>query len=335
MIIREQIQANPTKLWGRGFVSSHRPATCCLVKTTFCFWDVLAGLNINFEFHWIPNKDTHLNLPKIIIWDYWPKFVAKFNQHISQIGTAWHFVFISWYGAHPLLVWKSYSDFNKEAVSIKNKFCWKMFWLCVQNTFGITAHSVHHPAIEDFVCTLTQHSSRLKFWGEPKIPIAQKGMASKVKLLRAGMGPLLATLESNLLGSTETHHKYDVKNPSVRHQSKAPFSVSPKDHQASSSYLFSTLNVTVPSPFVYTVEVNRPKKMNALNKVRPCSAESWHQQLLWTWWSLRPLTVSRNTGGCPNLTYWWLSCWDWSSSSWFSSMFFSNRRCGPRLARRL
>jgi len=31
-------------------------------------------------------------------------------------------------------------------------------------------------------------------------------------------------------------------------------------------YSFSTLNVTIPSPFVYNVEVNRPKKMNALNK---------------------------------------------------------------------
>ena len=47
-----------------------------------------------------------------------------------------------------------------------------MFWLCVENTFGITAHSVHHPAIEDFVCTLIQQSSHLKFWGESEILIA-------------------------------------------------------------------------------------------------------------------------------------------------------------------
>merc|ERR1711872_585616 len=118
--------------------------------------------------------------------------------------------------------------------------------------------------IEDFVCTLRQQSSHSKFRVKSKIPIFQKYMASKVKLLRAGMAPLLVRSEANLLGSTETHHKEELKSPSVRQQSKAPFSVNTNDHQA--SYSFSTLNVTVPSPFVYNVEVNRPKKMNALNK---------------------------------------------------------------------
>jgi len=32
------------------------------------------------------------------------------------------------------------------------------------------------------------------------------------------------------------------------------------------TYSYNSLNVTVPSPFVYSVELNRPKKMNALNK---------------------------------------------------------------------
>ena len=36
--------------------------------------------------------------------------------------------------------------------------------------------------------------------------------------------------------------------------------------RAMSSYTYSSLNVTVPSPYVYSVEMNRPKKMNALNK---------------------------------------------------------------------
>jgi len=35
---------------------------------------------------------------------------------------------------------------------------------------------------------------------------------------------------------------------------------------AASPYNYNSLNVTVPSPFVYNVEMNRPKKMNALNK---------------------------------------------------------------------
>ena len=97
-------------------------------------------------------------------------------------------------------------------------------------------------------------------------------MASKVKLLRAGMAPLLVRSESNLLGSTETHHKDEAKSPNVRHQLKAPFSVNINDHQA--AYSFSMLSVTIPYPFVYNVEVNRPKKMNALNKVRSWSAQS-------------------------------------------------------------
>ena len=36
--------------------------------------------------------------------------------------------------------------------------------------------------------------------------------------------------------------------------------------RAMSSYTYNSLNVTVPSPYVYNVEMNRPKKMNALNK---------------------------------------------------------------------
>lgn len=32
------------------------------------------------------------------------------------------------------------------------------------------------------------------------------------------------------------------------------------------SYNYNSINITVPSPFVYNVEMNRPKKMNALNK---------------------------------------------------------------------
>lgn len=35
---------------------------------------------------------------------------------------------------------------------------------------------------------------------------------------------------------------------------------------SAAAYSYGTLNVTVPSPFVYSVEMNRPKKMNALNK---------------------------------------------------------------------
>jgi len=35
---------------------------------------------------------------------------------------------------------------------------------------------------------------------------------------------------------------------------------------SSSSYNYQTLNVTEPSPYVFHVEMNRPKKMNALNK---------------------------------------------------------------------
>lgn len=35
---------------------------------------------------------------------------------------------------------------------------------------------------------------------------------------------------------------------------------------AAAPYSYNSLNVTVPSPFVYSVEMNRPKKMNALNK---------------------------------------------------------------------
>jgi delta(3,5)-delta(2,4)-dienoyl-CoA isomerase len=35
---------------------------------------------------------------------------------------------------------------------------------------------------------------------------------------------------------------------------------------AAAVYTYNSLKVTVPSPFVYNVEMDRPKKMNALNK---------------------------------------------------------------------
>jgi len=38
------------------------------------------------------------------------------------------------------------------------------------------------------------------------------------------------------------------------------------DGATTTTYSYNSLNVTSPSPFVYSVELNRPKKMNALNK---------------------------------------------------------------------
>ena len=86
------------------------------------------------------------------------------------------------------------------------------------------------------------------------------------------MAPLIGRSEPKLYGC-EAKSALDPKTKNIHpdpnvfcHQQKAFLSSGPNISQA---YSFSTLNVTVPSPFVYNVEVNRPKKMNALNKVRP------------------------------------------------------------------
>ena len=94
-------------------------------------------------------------------------------------------------------------------------------------------------------------------------------MSNKVKLLRGSMAPLLGRSESKQY-SCEAKKTLDPK-AKILHSEAKVFCDQPKAFLSGTdghAYSFSTLNVTVPSPFVYNVEVNRPKKMNALNKVR-------------------------------------------------------------------
>ena len=92
-------------------------------------------------------------------------------------------------------------------------------------------------------------------------PVRLGKMSNKVKLLQGGMAPLLDRSESKLF----TCEANKIVNPTTKNLHQPRAFLSGTNGQV---YSYSTLNVTAPSPFVYSVEVNRPKKMNALNKVR-------------------------------------------------------------------
>ena len=94
-------------------------------------------------------------------------------------------------------------------------------------------------------------------------------MSNKVKLLRgSSLASLVGRWESKLY-SCEAQKTLDPE-AKILHSDAKVFCDQPKAFLSGTNdnaYSFSTLNVTVPSPFVYNVELNRPKKMNALNKV--------------------------------------------------------------------
>ena len=96
-------------------------------------------------------------------------------------------------------------------------------------------------------------------------------MSNKVKFLRGSVAPLARSSETKLQ-NCEAKKALEPRAAKL-HSERRVFCDQPKAFLSGTSsgqvYSFSTLNVTVPSPFVYNVEVNRPKKMNALNKVRP------------------------------------------------------------------
>ena len=95
-------------------------------------------------------------------------------------------------------------------------------------------------------------------------------MSNKVKFLRGSVAPLARSSETKLQ-NCEAKKALEPRAAKL-HSERRVFCEQPtaflSGTRSGQVYSFSTLNVTVPSPFVYNVEVNRPKKMNALNKVR-------------------------------------------------------------------
>jgi len=93
-------------------------------------------------------------------------------------------------------------------------------------------------------------------------------MSNKVKFLRGSVAPLARSSETKLQ-NCEAKKALEPRAAKL-HSERRVFCDQPTAFLSGTSsgqvYSFSTLNVTVPSPFVYNVEVNRPKKMNALNK---------------------------------------------------------------------
>ena len=152
---------------------------------------------------------------------------------------------------------------------------------CTRRSFKVAGRRIREPALKNYdtsrtllglKCTPICHRGHCVHFLTTKCSYVQiKIMSNKVKLLRGCMAPLMGRSESKLY-SCEAKSILDHKTKNLhleakvfRQQPKAFLSSGPNNGQA---YTFSTLNVTVPSPFVFNVEVNRPKKMNALNKVR-------------------------------------------------------------------
>ena len=134
-------------------------------------------------------------------------------------------------------------------------------------------------------------------------------MSNKVKFLRGSVAPLARSSETKLQ-NCEAKKALEPRAAKL-HSERRVFCDQPKAFLSGTSsgqvYSFSTLNVTAPSPFVYNVEVNRPKKMNALNKVRPSMI------LLFSFYLVLIFTI-KNTSTNPDQEN-------------------STRRCGPRWAK--
>lgn len=141
-------------------------------------------------------------------------------------------------------------------------------------------------------------------------------MSNKVKFLRGSVAPLARSSETKLQ-NCEAKKALEPRAAKL-HSERRVFCDQPTAFLSGTSsgqvYSFSTLNVTVPSPFVYNVEVNRPKKMNALNKVRPSMILLFLSMLFMIKDSFVLIFTIKNTSTNPDQEN-------------------STRRCGPRWAK--